>query len=116
MKPDVKNVTEHYTKMQVETASKNKQIAMLHIRCIDLIRWARDLDAIERRKNLRKAQNILAQFEAALRDNDPVAQGLYYIYDYSYMLLQRGNNDDCLKAEEVLSVICDTFREKLNLI
>lgn len=115
MKPDVKNVTAHYSKMQVETASKNKQITMLHMRCVDLIRWARDLSAVERRENLRKAQNILAQLEAALRDGDQVAQGLYYIYDYSYMLLQRGNNDDCQKAEEVLSVICDTFKEKLNL-
>lgn len=115
MKPDVKNVTAHYNKMQVETASKNKQIVLLHMRCVDLIRWARDRSAIERREYLRKAQNILAQLEAALRDGDPVAQGLYYIYDYSYILLQRGNNDDCQKAEEVLSVLCDTFKEKLNM-
>lgn len=115
MKPDIKNVSDHYSRMQIETASKNKQIALLHIRCLDLICQARKFDAIERRQYLRNAQNILAQLEAALKDNDPVAQGLFYIYDYSYMLLNRGNNDDCFKAEEVLSVICDTFKKKLNI-
>lgn len=102
--------------MQIETASRNKRIVLLHVRCVDLIKWAQDMSAVERRDYLRKAQNILAQLEAALRDGDNVAQGLFYIYDYAYMLLNRGNNDDCRKAEEVLTVIRDTFKEKLRMI
>ena len=115
MKLDLPTVTSHYSKMQIETASQNKQIALLHIRMIDLIRWAKDLDFVQRRENLRKAQNILAQLEAALKDDDVVAQGLFYIYDYAYTLLIRGNNDDCDKAVELLDVISETFRNILNI-
>ena len=113
MKLKQPQVADHYTKMQIETASRPKQITMMHKKCVTDITKAMGESGIERRKRLDNAQNILAQFQSALRIEDNVSEGLFYIYDYSYILLERGDNEDCKKAIEVMSVLLDTFRELL---
>jgi flagellin-specific chaperone FliS len=106
-------VAEHYTRVQILTASRQKQIAMMHEKCVVDIARAMDESGPQRKKLLDNAQNILAQFQSALRIEDNVSEGLFYIYDYAYMLLERGEDSDCVKAVEVLSVIRDTFKALL---
>lgn len=108
--PDVAN---YYTKMQIETASTQKKLTMLHEKCVVLIIKAIAGSGLERRMHLDSAQNILAQFQSALRIEDSVSQGLFFIYDYSYVLLERGDSENCKKAMEVMSVIRDTFKQLL---
>lgn len=107
------DVSEHYTRMQIVTASRPKQITMMHEKCVMDIAKAMEESGIERRRRLDNAQNILAQFQSAIRIEDNASEGLFYIYDYSYMLLERGEAGDCRKAIEVMSVIRDTFKDLL---
>jgi len=106
-------VAGYYKKMQIVTASRHKQIAMMHEKCVTLIVRAKSETGTVRRKLLDGAQNILAQFQSALRIEDDVSEGLFYLYDYSYMLLQKGGEDDVKKALEVLQILADTFRQLL---
>ncbi len=113
MKPKQPDVAFYYRKMQIETSSRQKQLTMLHEKCLEFIKVAEADIGLKRRLRLERAQNILTQLQAALRIEDSLSQGLFYIYDYLYVLLERGNNDDCQKAREVIAVICDTFRQLL---
>jgi len=106
-------VANYYKKMQIVTASRHKQITMMHEKCVNLILRAKKDTGTERRKFLDGAQNILAQFQSALRIEDDVSEGLFYLYDYSYMLLQKGGAEDVKKALEVLQILADTFRQLL---
>lgn len=110
------NIANHYAKMQIETASRQKQLTMLHEKCVQFILSAMQESGFEKRMLLDSAQNILVQFQAALRMEDSVSQSLFYIYDYAYALLERGDTDDCKKAGDIMSVIRDTFRELLLTI
>lgn len=113
MKLKQPEVSDYYMTMQIGTASRQKQLTMLHEKCVGLISKAVIDSGLERRALLDRAQNILAQFQAALRIEDGVSQGLFYIYDYTYMLLERGEEEDCIKAIDVMSILRDTFRELL---
>ena len=113
MKLTEPDIAEHYTKMQIVTASRPKQITMMHEKCVLLITRAIMVSGDERRKRLDNAQNILAQFQSSLRIEDNVSAGLFYIYDYSYMLLERGESDDCKKAIDLIITLRDTFKELL---
>ncbi len=113
MKEKQPEVANHYTKMQIDTASRQKQLTMLHEKCTWFILKAISEIGPERRSNLNRAQNILAQLQAALRVGDDVSEGLFYIYDYAYVLLERDDEKDCNKALSVMSVLRDTFKELL---
>lgn len=116
MKLTKSNITKHYAAMQIETASRHKQITMLHEKCVESIKYACDSDGFKKRDLLDRAQNILAQFQSALCIKDNVSQSLFYIYDYSYVLLEKGDNESCIKAIEVLSTLRDTFKQLLRSI
>ena len=113
MKLTEPEIAEHYTRMQIVTASRPKQITMMHEKCVMQITKAMTVSGEERRERLDNAQNILAQFQSALRIEDEASEGLFYIYDFSYMLLERGESEDCRKAIEVMSVLRDTFQQLL---
>lgn len=113
MKLTESEIAEHYTKMRIVTASRPKQITMMHEKCVIQIAKAMTVSGVERRERLDNAQNILAQFQSALRIEDDASEGLFYIYDYSYILLERGEMDDCRKAIEVMSIIRNTFQQLL---
>ena len=87
---------------------------MLHEKCVDLISVAIGSSGEERRRSVEGAQNILAQFQSALRVRDAVSQSLFYIYDYSYVLLEHGSAGDCVNAREVMVVLRNTFRRLLR--
>ncbi len=116
MKKTQSHIAKHYATMQIETASRQKRIYMLHEKCVDLIQIAYTKEESEKRDNLDKAQNILAQFQSALRIEDNVSQSLFYIYDYSYILLEKGDKESCLKAIQVMSTLRDTFKQLLRSI
>jgi len=107
------DVANHYSTMQISTASRQKQICMLHDKCVEHIIVALAKDGADKRVRLDKAQNILAQFQAALRTRDNISQSLYYLYDYSYVLLEEDSTESCRKALSVLRVLRDTFRTLL---
>ena len=107
-------VAHHYTRMQIVTASSQKQLTMLHEKCVWCIVKAGTESGFDRRELLNRAQNILAQLQAALRMEDSVSEGLFYIYDYAYMLLEDDGDEGRQKAIEVLQVITEAFRKLLR--
>ena len=109
MKPTQENITGYYNRMSVMTAPSGKRITMLHDRCVELISFALKADKSDRRHNLNKAQNILAQLQAALKSRDEVGQSLFHLYDYSFVLLEKGSIRDCIHVREVLTVLCAAF-------
>jgi flagellar biosynthetic protein FliS len=96
-------VSRYYADWQVRTASQPRAICMLHERCIALVAAAGRHGA-DRRPLLDKAQNILAQLESALRldEGDRLTQSLFYLYDYAYLLLERGADED---REDVMEIM-----------
>jgi flagellin-specific chaperone FliS len=110
MQATARNVAQKYLTMQAQTASGPKKILMLHERCVDLITAARLRDGGSRRRCLDLAQNILAQLQTALRPSDSVSQGLFYLYDYAYTQLERGEWTDMVNALAIIRNLRDTFR------
>ncbi|MGD9200723.1 MAG: flagellar protein FliS [Chitinispirillia bacterium] len=112
LKPN--DIAGHYTRMQIETASRPKQISMLHNRCVGLIKLAtREKVSTQKRILLDKAQNILVQFQSALRMEDEISNGLFYLYDYSYLLLENGSEDSCGNAIDIMTELRETFNKLL---
>ena len=105
----LQSVAKHYGQMQVQTASHRKSVWMLHHRCVQFIESALD-DPVERRANLDRAQNIIAQFQAVLNIDDRTSESLFLLYDYCYVLLERGAGEDCRNAGQIIKYLADTFQ------
>jgi flagellar biosynthetic protein FliS len=103
------DVADYYAAIQIQTASKRRAVCMLHDRCVQFISAA--IDKQDERRVLRiKAQNILSQLQMSLIMNDQVSESLFLLYDYCYVLLERGTVEDLTNAGKVLSVLRDTFK------
>ena len=102
------DVAEYYAAVQIQTASKPRAICMLHEKCVQFISAALDSPP-ERHRFIIKAQNILAQLQRSLIREDPITQSLFYLYDYCFVTLRGGTDDDLNNAGEILAVLRDTF-------
>ena len=102
------DIAEYYATVQIQTASKPRVICMLHEKCVQFISAALDSPP-ERHVFIIKSQNILAQLERSLIRDDSISQSLFYLYDYCFVLLYRGTDDDLTNAGEILAVLRDTF-------
>ena len=103
------DVAEYYTKVQIETASKKKAVLMLHERCMFFVLKAQSTP--DKKKTFcAKAQNILSQLQASLKINDSISQGIFYLYDYCYVILGRGNDSDLANALEIINILNSAFR------
>jgi flagellar biosynthetic protein FliS len=114
MTPTTAEAAGYYARLQVQTAGMPKKIVMLHSRCSELIAMAIDeTDSQKRRFLCNRAQNILAQLQSALMVDDNVSQSLFYLYDYSYAVLERGEDSDLSNALSIVGHLRDTFEELL---
>jgi flagellin-specific chaperone FliS len=102
------DVAQYYAAVQIQTAPKQRTICMLHEKCVQFISAALDSPP-ERHSFVIKAQNILAQLERSLVPGDVLGQSLFYLYDYCFVLLSRGSDDDLSDAGEILAILRDTF-------
>jgi Flagellin-specific chaperone FliS len=111
--PAQADVAEYYTKIQIETASKKKAVYMLHERCIFFLLKAQ---AVPDKKKFycAKAQNILSQLQASLKISDSISQGIFYLYDYCYVILGRGNDSDLANALEIINILNSAFHSLLR--
>lgn len=100
--------------MQLATAPKSRIICMLHARCVSLISAAIDRDGAQRRKSLNHAQNILVELEHALKIDDEISQGLFYLYDYCYCLLENDDRSALISAVAIMTTLRDTFENLLK--
>jgi flagellin-specific chaperone FliS len=103
-------IAEHYFRSQIETASKRKAICMLHERCMFFL-IKTFLTNKEKSFLLIKAQNILSQLQRSLRIHDSVSRSLFYLYDYCYLCLERGGDQDINNTLELIGILRDTFRK-----
>lgn len=117
MSPTFAEAALHYAKLQINTASHPKRICMLHSRCAELTVIAEaEKNPAKRRIILDKAQNILAQLQAVLQVDDTVSRSLFYLYDYCYVLLGRGESADCIQSRQILVTLRDTFEQLFRTI
>ena len=108
------DIARHYSTMQIRTASRHKQLCMLHDKCVEHITVAcTTTSGPHKRDRLDKAQNILSQFQSALPIKDHISQSLFYLYDYCYVILESDSNENCAKALSVMKILRDTFRTLL---
>jgi flagellin-specific chaperone FliS len=110
---NTRDAADCYLTMQIKTASKSKAIYMLHDRCIYFLLKSK-IAPLEKSSLLRKAQNILSQLQMSLKVNDSVSSSLFYLYDYCYVCLERGYDQDRANALEILRMLQQTFRELLK--
>jgi len=111
--PTLFHIARHYSTMQIETASKSKAVYMLHQRCLMLLLKAQS-GATENARYRTKVQNILAQLQRSLVISDSVSRGLYYLYDYCYVCLQRNESADIGNVQAIMGVLHDAFRVLLR--
>lgn len=102
------DVAKQYARVRVETAPVRMAIYLLHEKCVHLVGQARIYQQ-KREELLTKSQNILAQLQSSLKIEDSVSESLYYLYDYCWTLLDRGEDDDLSNAQAVLSPLRNTF-------
>lgn len=103
----------HYTRVSLETSSKQKRIFLLHDRVAELITAARYSED-SRDVLLGKAKNIVARLRASLRVTDETSKGLAYLYDYCYVLFERGSSSDLDRANAVFPQLRDMFNALLK--
>ena len=102
------DTVEYYRKFCIQTAPRNKSIYLLHEKCTHLLIRARGYRD-KRRELLDRAQNILAQFQASLIEGDLVSDGLFFVYDYCYALLDNNDDESIRNALALLSPLKNTF-------
>lgn len=107
-------VAGYYDRLNISTAPKSRKLVMLHERTVELLKSSKSAPPQDRRLILNKTQNILAQLEAALRIEDPVSQGLFYLYDYAYVLLERDDTTAIDQSLSLLTTLRDTFRDLIT--
>jgi flagellin-specific chaperone FliS len=107
------DAADYYFRTQIETSSKSKAICLLHGRCMFFLLKTNGR-VHEKKFFLNKVQNILTQLQLALKINDPISQGLFYLYDYCYLSLERGNDRDIANTLDILGILHDTFRKLLR--
>lgn len=52
--------------------------------------------------------------QSALRQTDRVAKSIFLLYDYCYVLLERGDESDCINAQRVLGTIGKALNDALR--
>ena len=102
-------IAHHYSKMQIETASKAKAVYMLHQRCLFFLIKAQDHSADSLRYRC-KAQNILSQLQQSLKITDDVSRSLYFLYDYCYVCLDRNDPAALVNVLAIIGVLRDVFQ------
>jgi flagellin-specific chaperone FliS len=103
------NAASRYKDVQINTSTKVKAICMLHDRCVQFLVYALDIPA-QKREFCIKSQNILSQLEMALTMDDQISKSLFLLYDYCYVLIEKGSETDVNNAGEILVGLRDTFR------
>lgn len=107
---NIRKAAELYKKEEIETASKQKILSLLHKKCLSLLKESILAQSIiTRRLLLNKAQNILSFFEQSLNLKDETAISLFYLYDYCYILLENNDETHIKNAKEILSLIGSVF-------
>ncbi|ERP31969.1 flagellar protein FliS [Chitinivibrio alkaliphilus] len=117
MKRTKKQIAEYYRNMTIETASKRKQLVLLHEKLGKLIRRAVRAEKKGRilRLELTQGQNIISQLQIALReDAREAAESLFLLYDYIYTKLESQSPDDWHQALEITDTLTETFQELLK--
>lgn len=94
---------------QLETASHQRLICMLHEQCAFLLRQAIGADASLRRPLLDRVQNITVLLQRALKNTDATARGLYYLYDYCYCICEQTGATGLTHALAVIEGLRQTF-------
>jgi flagellar biosynthetic protein FliS len=108
-----RQVAHVYSKIQIETASKRKAIYMLHERCLSFLEKAQKLP--DKKAYYRaKAQNILSQLQTALKLTDSTSQGIFYLYDYCYVSIDRSDAGGLENAARIMAAFTYTFRRLLR--
>jgi flagellar biosynthetic protein FliS len=105
--------TKLYAQVQIDTSTQPRLICMLHEKCVQLIRVHIDNNSPHQTSNSIQAQNILAQLERSLKQDDEVADGLFYLYDYCYCQLEKADKKSSTSAMSIMSQVRDTF-ERLS--
>ena len=104
-------IASYYSRMEIETSASPRIIWILHAKSVQILRQARATpDLIKQRNQLNVVQNILAQLETSLKVNDELSQGLFYLYDYCYCLLETEEENKHAIALNILTMFRDTFR------
>ncbi len=103
------NTAKYYETVQLQTASKQKAVCMLHEKFVQFISAA--LDTPDKRSSyVIRSQNILSQLQRSLIRKDAVAHSLFLLYDYCYVILDRGQETDLHNAGTIMAVLRDTFK------
>jgi len=80
-----------YARTQLRTATHPRIIWMMHSKAALWIRQSEMFEMPFRRNFLSRAQNVLAELESSLQVTDELSKGLFYLYDYCYILLETSN-------------------------
>lgn len=118
--------------MQIETASRRKQLVLLHEKITSQIDRAlnSETEFPEKRHRLNKAQNILSQLQIALKteeipqelptEDEPISQEedmiqtLFHLYEYLYNKLESNLQNDWADGLEIAQTLSETFKELLT--
>ncbi len=113
MQINQKNIANYYKQMQINTASNQKHIVMLHDKLFAYVRDSITEGQDKRRERLDKAQNIIVQLQIALKldREDELTHSLFLLYDYAYVLLDKNDIVGHRESLKVIEVLRDTFVE-----
>jgi len=103
------NTAKYYETVQIQTASKQKAVCMLHEKCVLFIVAALDIPK-KRPEYVARSQNILSQLQRSLVCKDMVSQSLFLLYDYCYVILDHAQDDDLNNAGKIMAILRDTFK------
>ena len=98
-----------YMRSQIETASHQRLICMLHEHCVFLLRQSIGTESSLRRPLLDRVQNIIVMLQRALKNTDATANGLFHLYDYCYCLCEQTESAELTHAITIIDGLQETF-------
>jgi len=112
MRFSLKAAAEYYKQIQIETLPQYNRVVFLHETANNLVRQAMMGEEKDVRERLDKAQDILVQLKAMVKegqDENDIAVGLIFLYDYLYYRLEDSDMDSMKDANQVLTILNETF-------
>ena len=99
-----------YSEMQLQTAGKLKSLQLLHAGAVRFLKMAVS-EPETRNENIVKVGNIITQLQISLRlGEEDLAEVLFYLYDYIYSLLDKGDEESLQNAIMVFDHLSQTLR------
>jgi flagellin-specific chaperone FliS len=109
MNPALLDSMHQYIRLQIETASQQRLVCLLHEHCTVTLQQALKTAEKQRRPLLDKVQNMLVILQRAIDIKDATSKTLFHLYDYCYCRLEHVSTTEISNALGIIDKLRHMF-------